>query len=262
MSTEQKDTEQNALAAKLGRTWDSFKQGKLVSYKVMAITLIVVAALGTWWYISAEGKKARSQRWMELDTASSPDQLRELIKNNPDAITARLAELQLARAELGRDGLDRFYSAVPGDKQKGVENVEKGREALGQWLDRIANDDVLKNDPVFRAECLWGLAMAEEGLVGVPKDAAAPTGLGPIAPPKETKGSIDKLLGYLDQVAALQDANPKITIPWSEQAKKRAETIRKDPDKFRSTAITLFQFVGPAAPKTDPKLDPIAPKKN
>jgi len=259
MSTEQKDTEQNALAAKLGRTWDSFKQGKLVSYKVMAITLIVVAALGTWWYISAEGKKARSQRWMELDTASSPDQLRELIKNNPDAITARLAELQLARAELGRDGLDRFYSAVPGDKQKGVENVEKGREALGQWLDRIANDDVLKNDPVFRAECLWGLAMAEEGLVGVPKDAAAPTGVTPAAPSTEFRGSVDKLLDYLDKVAALQDANPGIEIPWSKQARERAESIRKDKEKFQKTAQKLFQSAATSDPFGG---SPLAPKKN
>ena len=258
MSTEQKDTEQNALAARLGRVWTNFKQGKLISYKVMAILLIVVAVLGTWWYISSASKTAGSQRWVDMDAANTLGELEALVKREQgsNAVTAQIAELQLARSHLGRGGLSQFDEDQSELRQKAVESTEKARDELAKLLDRF------KDDLTIKGQCLWGLAMAEEGLVGVPRDAAAPTGLGPIAPPKETKGSIDKLLGYLDQVAALQDANPKITIPWSEQAKKRAETIRKDPDKFRSTAITLFQFVGPAAPKTDPKLDPIAPKKN
>ena len=60
MSTEQKDLEQNALASGLTRAWANFKQGKLISYKVMALLLIVAAALFLWWYIAAERKKAES----------------------------------------------------------------------------------------------------------------------------------------------------------------------------------------------------------
>jgi hypothetical protein len=257
MSTEQKDTEQNALAARLGRAWTNFKQGKLISYKMMAILLILVAGLGTWWYISSASKTATSQRWVDMESANTPGELEALIKREgADAVTARIAELQLARLHLGRTGLSQFDEDLSELRQKAVENVEKARDELAKLLDNF------KDDLTIKAQCLWGLAMAEEGLVGVPKDPSTPTGLGPIAPAKESKGSIDKLLGYLDQVAALQDANPKIKIPWSEQAKKRAEMIRKDPDKFRSTALTLFQFVGPSSPKTDPKFDPIAPKKN
>ena len=258
MSTEQKDTEQNALAARLGRTWTNFKQGKLISYKMMAILLILVAGLGTWWYISSASKTTASQRWVDMESANTEGELEALIKREQgsNAVTARIAELQLARAHLGRGGLSQFDEDLSELRQKAVERVEKARDELAQLLDKF------KDDLTIKAQCLWGLAMAEEGLVGVPKDPVAPTGLGPIAPAKESKGSIEKLLGYLDQVAALQDANPKIKIPWSEQAKKRAEMIRKDPDKFRSTALTLFQFVGPSTPKFDPKLDPIAPKKN
>ena len=253
-----KDLEQNALASRLSRGWTNFKQGKLISYKVMAILLILVAALGTWWYISSGWRKDESRVWVDMDAANTLGELAAFVKREQgsNAVAAQIGELQLARTHLSRGGLSQFDEDQSELRQKAVESTEKARDELAKLLDKF------KDDLTIKGQCLWGLAMAEEGLVGVPKDAAAPTGLGPIAPPKETRGSIDKLLGYLDQVAALQDANPKITIPWSEQAKKRAETIRKDPDKFRSTAITLFQFVGPAAPKTDPKLDPIAPKKN
>jgi hypothetical protein len=257
MSTEQKETDQNALAAKLGRTWDNFKQGKLISYKLMAILLIVVAALGTWWYIADASKKANSQRWVDLDEANTATKLEELIKRDPNTIQARIAEIQLARADLGRGGLELFNSIRPGERPKGVADTEKAREEIGKWLEKSKSDSVLKNDPVFKAQCLWGLAMAEEGLVGVPKDQAAPTGLSPSAPATEFKGKVETLLGYLDQVAALQGTNPNIEIPWAKQAKERAEAIRKDPAKFQARAQKLF-----ASMKTDPFDPPIAPKKN
>jgi hypothetical protein len=252
MSTEQKDTEQNALAARLGRAWTNFKQGKLISYKMMAILLILVAGLGTWWYISAESRKDRSRVWMDLDEANTTTKLQEFIKREQGshAVAARIGELQLARAQLGRDGLSQFDDRQAEERPKAVENVEKARDELAKLLDGF------KDDLQLKAQCLWGLAMAEQALVGVPKESAQPTGLGPIALSAESKGNVDKLLGYLDQVAALQDANPKFEIPWAKRAKELAETIRKDPEKFRSTAMRITRTAGPAA-----KLGPATPPK-
>src|SRR4051794_2831976 len=104
--SEQKELEQNALASRLGRIWTNFKQGKLISYKVMAILLLVVAGVGLWWYIAAERKKAASRLWMDFDEAYTVEKLEELAKKDPQAVTARLAQLAIARSQLGPEGIE------------------------------------------------------------------------------------------------------------------------------------------------------------
>jgi hypothetical protein len=266
MSTEQKakDTEQNALASRLSNFWTNFKQGKLISYKTMAILLIIVAVLGTWWYIARESRKAVSALWMDLDEATTPTKLEELIKKDPKAVVARVAELDLARAQLGRQGLDQFNALNPTEQQKGVENVEKAREAYTKWMEKSKTDSVFKNDPSFKAECLWALGRAEEGLVGVPTAQAAPTGDGPVAPSDARRGEVSKAIEYFDQLVELAAANPKITIPWAEEAKKRAETMRKDPAGFKRIAGQLFErrvaIGGPGSPiPPPPPMPPMLP---
>ena len=260
MGTESKDAEQNALAARLGRVWTNFKEGKLISYKMMAFLLIVVAVLGTWIYISSESRQATSQMGLEFDAANTATKLEEFIKQqqerDKDSLLARYAQLQLACANLGRQGLSQLndLNTLPDIQQKAVEEVEKGRDTFAKLL------ETSKDDPVMKGICHWALAMAETGLVGVPKDLSAPTGLGPVAPSTETRGQVDTVLKHLNDLVALQDANPGIEIPWAKDAKERAESIQKDPEKFRTTAIHLFQYKSPTA-KTDP-LAPIAPKKN
>jgi tetratricopeptide (TPR) repeat protein len=253
MSTEPKakDTEQNALASRLSNFWTDFKQGKVLSYKMMAILLIVVAVLGTWWYISRESKKATSQQWMDLDEASTQTRLEELIKKDPKAVTARVAELDLARPLLGREGLDLLFGS-PADlrarkldareaRELGVANIEKAREAYAKWLEKSKTDSVFKNDLNTRAECLWALGRAEEALVGVPVAQTAPTGDGPVAPTDQRRGDVNKAIEYFDQLVELAAVNPKIAIPWAEEAKKRAETMRKDPETFKRISRSVFE---------------------
>ncbi|HSQ54616.1 MAG TPA: hypothetical protein VLM40_02640, partial [Gemmata sp.] len=205
MNTEHKDSDQNALGAKLGQIWTEFKQGKIISYRMMAIVLILFAVLAGWWYFSSASRKATSQRWVEFDSANSEKMLSDLANQDKDSLLARIAELQIARAQLGRDGLDKFGDLRPEVRQKAVESVEKSRESFDKLL------NAFKDDPVLRGECLWALAMAEEGLVGVPKDAGKAMELGPIAPAKESKGDVEKVLDYYKQLEDLQAKNPKIT---------------------------------------------------
>ena len=73
MSTEQKATEQNALAEPLGSFWGNFKQGKIIGYKWMASLLILGTAIGVTWYILSERKAAASKHWVEMDEASTSD---------------------------------------------------------------------------------------------------------------------------------------------------------------------------------------------
>src|SRR5262245_56684871 len=106
MSTEQKATDQNALAAKLSGFWTNFKQGKVIGYKWMALLLIAGAAIGVTWYIVSERKSANSKRWVGLEDASTPDSLKQFADANPGTIQAKLADLQMARATLGEAGIE------------------------------------------------------------------------------------------------------------------------------------------------------------
>jgi hypothetical protein len=239
MSTEQKDTDQNALAARLGRTWSSFKDGKLLSYRTMAILLLLCAGLGLWWYIASERRKTNSQRWMDFDDANTVSKLEDLKKNYPNTSLPKIADLLVARTQLGPDGIDLLTSPRAELRQKGIENIEKARTSFGTLLEQF------KDDPVAKAECLYGLAMAEMALVGVPVKSEQPTGTGQIAPAQDFRGNVDKVIEYLDQLSAA--AAPD--TPWATESKKRADEIRKDPLKFKAASIALGTFVPPSFTK-------------
>ena len=92
MSTEQKDLESNALAARLSRGWEKFKQGKLISYPMMAVLLLLVAGLGLWWWISHERVKAASKVWLELEGANTVSALEEYSKTHANSKAGRVAK--------------------------------------------------------------------------------------------------------------------------------------------------------------------------
>jgi hypothetical protein len=242
MSTEQKDLEQNALASRLSRMWTNLRQGKLIGYKWMAVILLLVTALGLWWYISHERKKSTSSRWVALDEASTPAALEEITTNYPGTIQDRLARLELARNQLGEAGIDQLMSIQPEQQKKAVDNIEKARTAFGTLLDEF-NDD-----PVFKAECLLGLAKAEAALVAVPTKSDQLT---------EFKGSVEKVIEYLDRLSAA--AAPD--TPWATDSKNLADRLRgKDRDEFVRLMRDVFELPGATLPKgpTNP-LGPFAP---
>jgi hypothetical protein len=241
MSTEQKDLEQNALAARLNRAWDNFKQGKLIGYKWMAILLLVVTASGLWWYISHERRKANSARWVALDEANTPAALEELSASNPGTIQDKLARLQLARYQLAEGGIDQLSTLGIEQQKKAVENIEKARTAFATLLEEF------KDDPVLKAECLLGLAKAEAALVAVPTQPGQLT---------EFKGSIDKTIDYLDQLA--EAAAPE--TPWATDSKKLADRLRgKDRDEFIGLMRSVFELPGATLPKGPGSLDSLVP---
>jgi len=244
MSTEQKDTEQNALATRLGKIWGNFKQGKIISYKWMAILLIVTAAIGVTWYIVHERKAANSKRWMDLDEASTPDALEEYSTKNPGTIQDRLARLQRARNLLGDSGIELLGASNPELRSRGVANIEKARELFQKLLDDF------KGDPVFKAECLLGLAKAEAALVAIPTSPGQLT---------EFKGSVSKTVEYLDQLAEAAAPN----TPWATDAKKLADALRDEKAASSSEFVriqrSLFSLQAPGLPKTDDPFGPLGP---
>lgn len=250
MSTEHKHAEQNALASGLTTTWTKFKGGQLISYKIMALLLLLVAGLGTWWYISSERRKGVSAQWMEFDDANTTKKLEELAQKPNAPKTSSLAGLLLARTQLGPDGIDLLTSPRPEMRMKAVENIEKARDSLGKLLDQFKNDRVLK------AECLYGLAKAEMALVAVPVKQDQPTP-GPITGPiaaTEFRGTVPKLIEYLDQLAAV--AAPDTA--WATDSKKLAEALKKDPAEFINVQRSLFVYQPPTPSKVDPD-GPLSP---
>ncbi len=249
MSTEQKDTEQNALASRLSRGWTNFKQGKLVSYRLMAVLILLIAGLGLWWYISAERRKATSARWMDFDEANTPKKLEELAEKNPNTVTARIALLLIARTQLGPEGIDRLGATNPEVRLKAIENIEKARESFGKLLDQF------KDDPVFKAECLLGLAKSEMALVAVPAKMDQPTGLGPVAAPTEFRGKVSKVVEYLDQFA---DAAAPDT-PWATNSKKLADALRNEQSATAAEFIKIQRSLFAFAPSFPKGIDPLDP---
>lgn len=222
MSAEQKETEQNALATTLTDGWASFKQGKLVSYRLMALLVILCVSVGVWLYISSERRKNTSRQWLAFDEARSIDALDKFEKANPNTPAAKVAEVVIARSLLGTDGIEMLNSPKAETRQKAVENIETARKEFERLL------PLFEKDPVFKAECLLGLAKAEAALVGVPVKADAPAGLNPVAPSRDARGKVETVIKYLDELAAA--AAPD--TPWATESKKLADALRANPGKF------------------------------
>ncbi len=236
MSTEQKDLEQNALASWLSRTWLNFKQGKLISYKLMALILIVTAAVGVWAYISYERKKANSRRWIEFEEATTAEKLEDLAKRHPETPLAAYSLLGVARARLGLEGIDVVNSPRIEKRAAAVENIEKARKAFGELLKFFA-DDV-----VGRAECYLGLAKAEMALVAVPEKPDDLT---------KFKGDVSKVVEYLDEFLKIVPNE----IPLAKDTKRLADALRNeqsaDPkerlpaEEFKRVQRSLYELRGP-----------------
>ncbi len=244
MSTEQKPapiepkTEPNTLATGLSTGWERFTQGKLISYPMMALVLVVVAGVGVTWWIVHERRKAESAKWVELDGLSSASALDEFAKKYPNTPQAKLAELEIARTQLGTEGIDRLTVPDATVRKAATESVEKARDAFA----KLADD--FKDDPVLKVECMWACAKAEAVLVGMPKEGQL----------VEFRGSPAKAIEWLDKVA---EAAPD--TDWGKDAKKFADTLRNLNTQQQVVALHASVYdLSPTLPKFP--FDPKAPK--
>lgn len=208
----------NAVAVRINQFWTNFKQGKIISYKLMGLILLLLVVTGTIIYISYETVHANSALWRAFVEADSLASAEELSKNNPNSLPDRLARLQVARYQLGVAGIEQLGATRPDDRKKAIENIEKARAAMKALLPEF------EGDPVFKAECLLGLAKAEAALVPVPvKEGEL----------NEFKGSVPMVVEYLDKLA--KAAAPD--TPWAVNSAKLADALRNP------TSSTAHDFV-------------------
>lgn len=206
--------------------WQKFKRGELVSYRVMAVLLIVLAGLGFFWYMSIQGQVGESKLWLDLELASTPEDLEKIVTEHPNSVPGKLAEFHLARIKLAPEGIDRLVTGDPQDRQKALASIEQAKESFA----KLAPE--LKDSPVLQAECYLGLAKAELALVGITKEGRLDTFRG------DPKVAAD----WLDKLAALADGTP-----WGEDAKKIAADLRS-PDiqlgqKIQAVQTDLYNIL-------------------
>lgn len=248
MSTEQKPAptepkhepkvEPNALTTGLATGWERFTQGKLISYPMMALLLVLVAGIGVTIWIVRERRSAESAKWVELDGLTTTAALDEFIKKYPNTKQAKLAELEVARTQLGNEGIDRLTVPDATVRKAATESVEKARDAFAKLVDDF------KDDPVLKVECMLACAKAEAVLVGMPKEGQL----------VEFRGNPAKAIEWLDKVA---EAAPD--TDWGKDAKKFADTLRNLNTQQQVVALHASVYdLTPTLPKFP--FDPKAPK--
>lgn len=206
----------NPLGEKLSSVWHDFAGGKIISYKVMAGILIVAAIIGVYLYITTTGRTADSAKWVALEKAGTVKDLEDLSKNYPNSTVARIARLHLARLKLGQSGIDALSKPTLGGRNQAVMSIESAKDELQKLADEF------KNDPVFKAQCYLGLAKAEASLLGAEKEGA--------------RGSIEKLIEYLDKLAEIDDK-----APWCVDAKKFSAALKDKSQPTRDELVRIQQ---------------------
>lgn len=185
--------------------WGKFKRGELVPYWGMAVALVGVALIGLFVYMRGQQDVASSRMWLDLEVASTPEDLEKVMTDYPNTVPAQLAEFHLARIKLGPEGIDRLVTGDQAERQKGLANVEAAKESFN----KMAPD--LKNSPVLLAECYLGLAKAELALVGITKEGRIDS----------FRGSTTTAAEWLEKLAEVAPGTP-----WGDEAKKNATDLR------------------------------------
>lgn len=205
--------------------WQKFKRGELVSYRVMAVLLIFGAGLVFFLYMTSQSHISDSKKWLDLELASTPEDLEKISTEYRDSVPAQLAEFHLARIRLAPEGMGRLVTGDPQERQKAIASIELAKETFRKMADE------LKNSPVMQAECYLGLAKAELALVGITKEGRI----------NEARGDTKTAAEWLDKLAAVAEGTP-----WGDDAKTLASDLR-NPDvqmgqKIHSVQTSLYNM--------------------
>ncbi|QDU21109.1 tetratricopeptide repeat protein [Urbifossiella limnaea] len=237
MSTESPTTppppaETTTPGAAIKAAWQRFTRGELVSYRVMAILLILIVGVGVLWFMNFQGNVAGSRQWLDLELASTTEDLEKVISDYPGTAPAKVAEFHLARIRLAPEGIDKLVTGDPQERAKALAAIEQAKESLSKMAPE------LKDSPVLLAECYLGLAKAELALVGITQEGRIDT----------FRGDPREAAQYLEKLAEVAKDSP-----WGEEAKKLAAELRapggattQDIQRVQTDLYNMLRF--PARP--------------
>jgi hypothetical protein len=227
---ERKDLETNALARGVGTLVDRAKSGRW-NYRLIGLVLLVVLVGGSAWYLWSVSQRGTSQQWTDLARANTQVDLKKVADDHPDSTAGRVARLQLARIQLGPEGIAQLSDRNREKRTKGIESVESARKDLTKLADEFADDKALQ------AASLQAAAEAELALVGIPQDGSP-----------ASRGSVDKAVELYRKVAmALGEGTPA-----GEEAKKRADELARNKDQIENVGRTLHDYLSVSSSFTAP----------
>lgn len=237
----QKELETNDLALTAQDFWLKLKNGQLISPRVAGLAIAVALIMGLWWFLSSSRETAAAAQWREMDQLQSKKQLEEFAKapNNTSTLAGKLARLQLARIQLDNQGIRKLNTRGE-DRMKAVDAVETARKELESLVKEFTGDLTIKS------QILELQAKAELALVGIPTAAGQ----------NDSRGSVEKAVGYLKDVAATVGQESAAGKSALEQAKtlenEREEIIRLG----QTLHSSLVPFIDPGL-KTPDSLNPL-----
>jgi hypothetical protein len=211
-----KELQTNTLADYLGRGVDSLKNGPTLT----VVLVVAVLLLGGWWmwsFFSTSSRSSDALLWTKLDQAKDDEQLEQLAEANPGTTQARTARFEIARTMIQR-GSEKIGN--PAQHAEAIKDLVKARQLFQELA------PLCRAEPILQQEAMMGLAKAEESLIGAPDPNEA----------KQTLGSIDRAIGYYEEVAT--------KFPESFQgkaARQRAKELKENRKDIESFYAVLNQ---------------------
>jgi len=151
-----KELHTNVLADRLGKTFQSMKEGPSRGTLLVAGLLVLAAVLVfTWRYFAASARENDSARWQRWDSLFVPQQLEAFAgeRDVQGTTQARLARFQLARLQL-HEGLRELGSA----RDRARENIGKATGAYEKLIEEA------RDIPLLQQEALLGAAKGYESV--------------------------------------------------------------------------------------------------
>jgi len=215
-----KELHTNYLADQMGRLVKGMRTGPQSTSSTVAWVLVSLT-IGTVvvWYVTAMNSN-RSPLWVKFETDASERNLaglEKLTRDNPSTLPARASRFEIARVDL-QSGMANLYSS---QRDSAISQVKNAKRLYGDLVKECTGD------PILAPQALMGAAKAEEALVGIPKGDN----------PAESEGSLDKALGYYEDLVK--------TYPKSFLAKTAQDRIdnlgRNANDPAREAAEKFYQ---------------------
>jgi len=217
-----KELHTNALADRLGRLINGFKEGLQARPSNTALLIwggiFVAVVLFIGWKIYANARaRSRSADWLQLDEASNFADLEKIADTNPGSQPTRIARFQMARVYLRR-GMENFVSSSFDGRKDALADLNEAAKLYGE----LANE--VKDNPVLIQEALLGVAKVKEAL-----------------------DDLDAALAAYDQLVSRYPDSVN-----GKEAAERAKKLRDNKDQVSTFYRELDKLASPPAP---PKKD-------
>ncbi len=222
----QEKLNKNALYSWAEKQVENIRSGRLFTTRFVGLALAAILAIGLIIFLVKSGKSDKSRIWSDFAGANSSKLLKDFVDQNPKSPVTKEARLQLARIQLGPEGLDRLSSKEKDQRTKAIENVEKGREEMTKLAEEF------KDDLTLKVLCLQSAGEAELALVGIPAESTS-----------QHRGSVEKAVEYFNQVATV--AGP--TTPVGEAAKKKADDLLATREPIMMLGVRLNNLLSTSA---------------